>query len=220
MAQSNRSRLGVSAKALNKSFNPLFQNMSTLLSELDSSPPKDGDLVDQILKEMNGSGGNASFQHQQPSPAMMMPSNPGIQPVQMSNTALSSHVMDNGPATAHMIGGSQPTPADFAAAMHGVPVAQPQASNPPVQAPDYAQYRPAKRSLFKRFGEEFKVPLLVALLVFVFSLPVVNFLFAHYLPSLVLPTGQLKMLGLVIKSAGAGVLFWILQRIIVPLFSL
>ena len=197
--------------------------MSTLLSELDSSPPKDGDLVDQILKEMNGNGGQnaASFQHQQPSPASMMPANPGMPPVQMSNTMMNSHVMDNGPATAHMIGGSQPTPADFAAAMHGVPVAQPQASNPPVQHnPDYAAYRPSKRSLFQRFGEEFKIPILVSLIVFVFSLPVINFLFAHYLPSLVLPTGQLKMLGLAIKSAGAGVLFWLLQRIIVPLFSL
>ena len=95
-----------------KSFTTLFQNMSTLLSELDSSPPKDGDLVDQILKEMNGNG-HGSFQHQQPSPAMMMPSNPGMPPTQMSNTVLGSHIMDNGPATAHMIGGSQPTPADF-----------------------------------------------------------------------------------------------------------
>lgn len=219
MARLSRSRFNV-REDLEKSFKPLSQNMSTLLSELDSSPPKDGDLVDQILKEMNGGQGN-SFQHQQPSPAMMMPANPGMPPVQMSNTALSSHVMDNGPATAHMIGGSQPTPADFAMAMHGVPVAQPQASNPPVQRQaDYAQYRPSKRSLIQRFGEEFKIPILVALLVFVFSLPVVNFLFAHYLPSLVLPTGQLKMLGLAIKSAGAGVLFWFLQRIIVPLFSL
>lgn len=199
--------------------------MSTLLSDLETSsgPAKDGDLVDQIIKEMNGGGGGPQGANMfvapppPPSPAMM-PSNPGMMPVQMSNTALSSHHMDNAPATAHMIGGSQPTPADFAAAMHGgAPLNQDMNATP---AYEHQVIRSSKRSMLQRVGEEFKIPMLVALLVFVFSLPVVNFLFAHYLPYLVLPTGQLKTLGLVIKSLAAGVMFWILQRIIVPLFSL
>jgi hypothetical protein len=199
--------------------------MSTLLSDLETSsgPAKDGDLVDQIIKEMNGGGGGPQGANMfvapppPPSPAMM-PSNPGMMPVQMSNTALASHHMDNGPATAHIIGGSQPTPADFAAAMHGgAPLNQNMNSTP---AYEHQVVRSSKRSMLQRLGEEFKIPMLVALLVFVFSLPVVNFLFAHYLPFLVLPTGQLKTLGLVIKSLAAGVMFWILQRIIVPLFSL
>ena len=133
----------------------------------------------------------------------------------MSNTALSSHHMDNGPATAHMIGGSTPTPADFAAAMGGAPMAY---ENNPAPAPPIQRH--SKRSILQRLGEEFKIPMLVALLVFVFSLPVVNFLFAHYIPYLVMPTGQLKTIGVIIKSLAAGVVFWILQRIIVPLFSL
>jgi hypothetical protein len=201
--------------------------MSTLLSDLETSsgPAKDGDLVDQIIKEMNGGAGGGPqganmFVPPQPPPSpAMMPSNPGMMPVQMSNTALSSHHMDNGPATAHMIGGSQPTPADFAAAMHGgAPLNHAEAN--PTPAYEHQVVRSSKRSMLQRIGEEFKIPMLVALLVFVFSLPVVNFLFAHYLPYLVLPTGQLKTLGLVIKSLAAGVMFWILQRIIVPLFSL
>uniref|UniRef100_A0A6C0JUU2 Uncharacterized protein n=1 Tax=viral metagenome TaxID=1070528 RepID=A0A6C0JUU2_9ZZZZ len=201
--------------------------MSTLLSDLESSPGpgKDGDLVDQIIKEMNGGsgggpqGGANMFVTPQPPPSpAMMPSNPGMMPVQMSNTALSSHHMDNGPATAHMIGGAQPTAADFAAAMHG---GSPLNNDPePTPAYERPHTRPSKRSMLQRIGEEFKIPMLVALLVFVFSLPVVNFLFAHYLPYLVLPTGQLKVAGLVIKSLAAGVMFWVLQRIIVPLFSL
>lgn len=198
--------------------------MSTLLSDLDSSPGpgKDGDLVDQIIKEMNGGGvspqaANMFVSPQAPPSPAMMPANPGIMPSQMSNTALSSHHMDNGPATAHMIGGAQPTPADFAAAMHG---GAPMAHEVAV-APAQAQLsRPYKRSIVQRLGEEFKIPMLVALLVFVFSLPVVNFLFAHYLPYLVMPTGQLKTIGLIVKSFAAGLVFWILQRIIVPLFSL
>ena len=173
---------------------------------------------------MNGGSNNSSPQgagmfispQAPPSPAMM-PSNPGMMPVQMSNTALSSHHMDNGPATAHMIGGATPSPADFAAAMHGgTPMNYESDATPVIPAPS----RPYKRSILQRIGEEFKIPMLVALLVFVFSLPVVNFLFAHYLPYFVLPTGQLKTIGLIIKSLAAGVVFWVLQRIIVPLFSL
>jgi hypothetical protein len=193
--------------------------MSTLLSDLDSSPGSggDGDLVDQIIKEMNGSGGGANmFTPPQPPPSpAMMPSNPGMMPVQTSNTALSSHHMDNAPATAHMIGGAQPTPADFAAAMHGGPMIQ-----EPAPAYERPVVRSSKRSMMQLVGEEFKIPLLVALIVFVFSLPVVNFLFSHYFPYLVMPTGQLKTLGLGAKSLVAGVVFWVLQRIIVPLFSL
>jgi hypothetical protein len=180
--------------------------MSTLLSDLDSSPPgpsKDGDLVEQILKEMNGPP---------------LPSTPAMIPAQMSNTAVSAHTMGTNPATAHVIGGAHPTPADFAAAMHsggggGAPYQDP--APPAVQ-----QYRPPKKSYIQRFLEEFKIPILVSIIVFVFSLPVINFLFAHYLRSMVLATGQLTMVGLLIKSLGAGVVFWVLQRVIVPLFSI
>ena len=58
------------------------------------------------------------------------------------------------------------------------------------------------------------------MIVFVFSLPVVNFLFAHYIPSMVMPTGQLTTLGLLVKSMAAGSAFWMLQRVVVPLLSL
>jgi len=180
--------------------------MSTLLSDLDSShvgPSKDGDLVEQILKEMNGPP---------------IPSTPAMISAQMPNTAVSSHTMATNPAMAHVIGGAHPTPADFAAAMHsggggGAPYQDP----PP---PAIQQYRPSKKSYIQRFLEEFKIPILVSIIVFVFSLPVINFLFAHYIPSMVLSTGQLTAIGLLIKSLGAGVVFWILQRVIVPLFSI
>jgi hypothetical protein len=194
-------------------FRPRISEMSTLLSDLEGSPPKDGDLVDQILKEMNTG----------PSPASSM------QAGQMSNTAMSARMMDPAPATAHVIGNSQPTPGDFAAAIHGTSNqgSQPQAAGQgqmyapaPTPTPSPVYHVPSKRTLTQRFGEEFKIPILVAVLVFVFSLPVVNFLFAHYLPSMVLPTGQLKTLGLLIKSLAAGVSFWVMQRVIVPLFSL
>jgi len=127
--------------------------------------------------------------------------------------------MDSGPARAHMIGNSQPTPADFATAMHGGG-AYASANEQAVPKPSYAAAFKQRKSLMQRLTDEFKVPILVAILVFAFSLPVVNFLFAHYFPSMMLPTGQLTTVGLVIKSLGAGAFFWVLQRVIVPLFSL
>ena len=188
--------------------------MSTLLSDLDSSSPgpsKDGDLVDQILKEMNGPP-------LAPSPAMI--------PAQMSNTAVSSYSMATNPATAHVIGGAHPTPADFAAAMHSggnnspSNLAASAAYQEPPPAVPQPQYRPPKKSYIQRFGDEFKIPLIVSIIVFIFSLPVINFVFARYLPSMVMSTGQLTTVGLAIKSLTAGATFWILQRVIVPLLSL
>jgi len=191
--------------------------MSTLLSDLDSSPSsgRDGDLVDQILNEMNSGGTTLP----PPTPSGF-PSNSGVISAPSQNTVVNSHVMDSGPARSHMIGNSQPTPADFAAAMHGAGGGGSYASaNEPLPPPPVRPY-PMRKSLVQRFTDEFKVPLMVAVLVFAFSLPVVNFLFAHYFPSMILPTGQLTMVGLVLKSLVAGTSFWVLQRVIVPLFSL
>jgi len=190
--------------------------MSTLLSDLDSSPPsgRDGDLVDQILNEMN-SGGNTL---PPPTPSGF-PNNSGVISSPTQTTVVNSHVMDSGPPRAHMIGNSQPTPADFAAAMHGSGNASYAPANEPLPPPVLAPYK-MRKSLLQRFIDEFKTPFIVSVLVFVFSLPVVNFLFAHYFPSMILATGQLTMLGLVVKSLVAGSSFWVLHRLVVPLFSL
>jgi hypothetical protein len=207
--------------------------MSTLISELESAPALgDGDFVQSILADMNGGQGASPVQ---PPPAIQaqapMMNSPG------PNT-IAPHVMDNGPATAHIIGNTHPTPGDFARVMAGgggsaapsaatQPTAAPQGGAwgaglanyqaGPVRAP---MYIPAKKSWLARTLEQFRVPILVAILVFVFSLPVVNFLFAHYLPSMVKSTGELTFVGLVIKSVGAGLSYWSLQQVIVPLLSL
>jgi hypothetical protein len=67
--------------------------------------------------------------------------------------------------------------------------------------------------------DEFRVAFFVSIIVFVFSLPVINILFAHYIPYMVKSTGDLTWLGLGVKSLIAGLTFWILQRVIVPLLS-
>lgn len=195
--------------------------MSTLLSELDTAPAQgDGDFVQNILNEMNGGAG---------------PTNPPIQPppavggfnqgvIQAPNpNTIAPRQMDAGPATAHMIGNSQPTPADFAQMMNTGPVAAGQGewgSTYQAQQPRAAPVAAPKRSWLARSLDEVRIASFVSILVFVFSLPVVNFLFAHYLPWSVKSTGELTMVGLLIKSLAAGVSFWILQKVIVPLLSL
>lgn len=143
--------------------------------------------------------------------------------------------MDPNPATSHVIGRDHPTPADFAAAMHGVR----DNGMPTMMAPPQGQFAPQqgggqwmpqqqmapqpmqeKRNIYSRIADEVKTPLLVTLLVFIFSIPVVNVLFSHYIPSLVKPTGDLTTVGVLTKSVLAGATFWILQRVVAPLISL
>jgi hypothetical protein len=196
--------------------------MSTLLSELDSAPAQgDGDFVQNILNEMNG-GAGPSNPAIQPPPAVGG-FNQGVMNAPNPNT-IAPHQMDNVPATAHMIGNSQPTAGDFARMMNSGPVAAHQGDQMgAAYQPQQRAAAPApapKRSWLARSMDEFRVAFFVAILVFVFSLPVVNFLFAHYIPSLVKSTGELTLVGLLVKSFAAGGAFWILQRVIVPLLSL
>jgi hypothetical protein len=65
-----------------------------------------------------------------------------------------------------------------------------------------------------------KVPILVSLIVFLFSLPIINIIIGTYIPSFVKGTGELTVLGLLLKSFTAGGTFWLLQRVVVPLLSL
>jgi hypothetical protein len=198
--------------------------MSTLLSELDSAPAQgDGDFVQNILNEMNGGSGPTN-PPVQPPPAVGG-FNQGVINSPNPNT-IAPRQMDTGPATAHMIGNSQPTPADFAQIMNtgGGPTAAPQGGDQwgSSYQPQQRAASPSapKRSWFSRSLDELRVAFFVAILVFVFSLPVVNFLFAHYIPSMVKSTGELTMIGLLVKSLAAGGSFLVLQKVIVPLLSL
>lgn len=205
--------------------------MSTLIGELDEKPALgDGDLVQNILAEMNGmggaSGGGSATGGQMP-PALQG----GVINAPNPNS-VAQHTLDNGPATSHIIGGQHPSPGDFQQAMYGGGQGgkvQPadswgagMAEYAPAQqarAPAVAS-KPAGKSFTARVLDEFRIPFFVVILVFVFSLPVVNFLFAHYVPWMTKPTGELTTVGLLVKSVGAGAAFWIIQRVIVPLLSL
>lgn len=198
----------------------------TLLSELDAGGgqnTQDSDIVEKILHDMNaGSGGNPV---QLPGRGMSAPPPPlpaqGPPGVPINSTF--NQVADPLTAQAHVIGKDHPTPGDFAAAMYGMN-----------RSPEAAMYNgggtsrgaqeeyyeePTKKNLYARVWDEAKTPLMVTLLFFVISLPAVNVLVAHYLPTLILPTGALNMVGLVAKAFLAGLLFWILQRVVAPLLK-
>ncbi len=199
----------------------------TLLSDLDSKKPveNDGDLVQQILADMNTShgGGNQMMPTQQ-----ALPPAPSARAMHAMNdpnpNTMMQYSMDNQPPTAHIIGGQHPNPADFASLlpnqghMMGAPYysggggAPVPPSRPP---PEDGWLKSSKKSLLR----ELKTPLLVAIIVFLVSLPFVNAMIGLYFPRLLRVGGDPTSIGLLVKSLSAGVFFWVLQRVLVPLVA-
>lgn len=189
----------------------------TLLSDLDGGGGGgggDGDLVQKILSDMN-----IPSSSQRPSPPPLPAQTPVYHQQMASSTAPMS--MDSRIPTSHMIGNEHPTPADFAAAMAGagsgpVPMHPMHPMNPMMPA----QQQQEGKNFYGRVVDEIKVPIVVALLFFVFSLPPIRVLLAHYLPTFLKSTGEFNTVGLVAVSGIVGASFWILQRVIAPLLSL
>jgi hypothetical protein len=198
----------------------------TLLSDLDGTGGADGDLVQKILSDMNipsNSGARpippAMQHHQQAPPQQYHPA-----------SSTQNMTMDSQVPTSHMIGNEHPTPADFAAAMVGVASSRPDvatmsASYDASPMPGFTSEGPAEpatatKNIYSRIVSEIKVPALVAILFFVFSLPPIRVLVSHYMRTLIKPTGELNLLGLIFVSGIVGAVFWILQRVIAPLLSL
>jgi hypothetical protein len=209
----------------------------TLLSDLDGSGTMggDGDLVQKILSDMNipsdSSQGTGAFRGSAPPPL------PAQTPQSYNQMAGSTQpmTMDSRIPTSHMIGNEHPTPADFAAAMVGSRVdpgamygnasasaaypQQGQGQGQPIPGSMPYDATPSK-NIYGTILGEIKIPAIVALLFFVFSLPPVRVLVAHYMPSLIKATGEFHITGLLVISMMVGITFWILQRIIAPLLSL
>jgi hypothetical protein len=193
----------------------------TLLSDLDSKTPvmsKDDDLVNKILADMNVSSQANPVMNAPPPPSgngrvINSPNPNSIYPV----------AIDPGTATAHMIGKDYPSPADFANLMHS-----PQFTHGGSQFANVAQPRmmaqptliePTKGNLYSDIIVQIKQPLLVAIIVFIVSLPIINVLIGHYVPSLLRLGGDLTTAGLVVKSLIGGFLFWFIQKVLVPLMA-
>lgn len=207
----------------------------TSLEDLESKHPvnNDGDLVQQILADMNtGSNGGNQMMSAQPPALPPAPSARASYAMNDPNpNTMMHHAMDVSAPTAHLIGGQHPSPADFAALLPnnghfgptggmGSPYYSGGGNNVPVMPPqppkeEMGWIKSSKMSIIR----EMKTPLLVAILVFVVSLPVINTMLGLYFPRLLRVGGDLTTIGLLVKSLCAGLFFWILQRVLVPLVS-
>ncbi len=141
------------------------------------------------------------------------------------------HMPDPMVASAHMIGSAHPTQADFQQMM--------MASN---QYSSYGQggfsgagYGPGagyggngpmlpaespKKNWNAIWVDELRQPFIVMIILFVITLPWFHLLVSHYAPQFLKPTGEFTTLGLVVRAALGGALFWFLQRIVAPLIVL
>jgi hypothetical protein len=203
----------------------------TLITDLDTaSSVSDTDIVAQIMADMNAPASSSQQQQQYAAPtAPPMPISQSApmqmqQPTHMINAgpmpnSMLQNTIDPNVATAHIIGNRQPTPADFAALM-GAPI-----SHPGYAMPAHASMAAPveEKSLGSLIGNnwlrELKTPILVAIIFCVMSLPVINVMIGHYFPRLLRIGGDLTMTGLGVKSLMAGALFFIIQRVLVPLVT-
>ena len=81
-------------------------------------------------------------------------------------------------------------------------------------------YEEPKKNWQGQWIDELKQPILVAIILFVMTLPAVNLLASHYAPSLLRPGGDLNTMGMLARAAVGGALYWVFQRVIAPLVSL
>ena len=191
----------------------------TLLSDLDGKAPvtsnKDDDLVNRILADMNmPSSGNPIMSAPPP------PSGNGGRMIQSPNpTSTYPMASDPATATAHMIGKDYPTTADFANLMHAPSYSHGGSAYATYQQPmaPPTLMEATHVNLYSEILSQLKQPILVAIIIFLVSLPVLNVLIGHYVPSLIQMNGDVTTVGLMAKSAIGGGLFWLIQKVLVPL---
>ena len=202
----------------------------TLLSDLDSKAPvfsnKDDDLVNKILTDMNIPSQSNPIMNPHP------PSGGNGRIISTSNPNSTYPVaMDPATATAHMIGKDYPTSADFAHLMNSQQFSQggggshggSQFANVPSHT-IMTQQQPTliesvRGSMYSDIFSQIKQPIFVAIIIFVVSLPIINVLIGHYLPSFLRIGGDLTTAGLGVKALIGGFLFWFIQKILVPLMA-
>jgi hypothetical protein len=190
----------------------------TLISDLSDRSPvsNDDDLVNKILADMNiPSQSNAAMNAPPPASNGRVINSPN------PNTTYPTAI-DPGTATAHLIGKDYPTAADFANLMHAPSYSHGGSQFASVMQPQVQQpvlISDAKGNMYTDILAQIKQPLLVAIIVFIVSLPVLNVLMGHYLPNLLRAGGDLTTAGMLVKSLFAGFLFWFIQKVLVPLMT-
>ena len=196
----------------------------TMLSDLGQGTPdnSDGDFVQRILADLNTSESASNpVMNNMPPPA----GNGRVINSPNPNTTYPL-AMDPATATAHMIGKDFPTAGDFSTMMNqssGAPYQQGQqqmggGQQMQSQPPILTQLTTGK-GYVNDLIHQMRQPLLVAIIFFIVSLPVINVLIGYYMPSLLRAGGDLTTVGLLVKSLGAGAAYWIILNVLVPLVS-
>lgn len=203
-------------------------NAGTLLSDLDGKVPiaGDGDLVNMIYQDMNQGDMRPGI----PSGAApggiqgkMMP----MPPPQQSNQ---HYQMDSVPPTAHIIGGQHPTSADFAQMLQSSAPGFASAGwsgssgsveqqNAQLAAQIAAMQAKQGKAWSNYIADEMRIPILIAILVFIINLPFLSVLVAHYAPWMLKTSGDMNMYGQISKALLVAALFWASNRVILPLLG-
>lgn len=192
----------------------------TLLGDLDSKTPvmsKDDDLVNKILADMNMPSSSNPIMSAPPPP-----SGNGSRMIQSPNpNTIYPMSSDPATATAHMIGKDYPSTADFANLMHAPSYSHGGSAFANVSPQQMMGPSPTlvetKGNLYADIISQAKQPILVAIIIFIVSLPFINVLIGHYVPSLLRIGGDVTTAGLAVKSIFGGFLFWFIQKVLVPL---
>jgi len=191
----------------------------TLLGDLDGKAPvmsKDDDLVNKILADMNMPSSSNPIMSAPPPP-----SGNGNRMIQSPNpNSVYPMASDPSTATAHMIGKDYPSTADFANLMHAPSYSHGGSAFANVSqqmAPPMPTLVETKGNFYSDIISQVKQPILVAMIIFLISLPIINVLIGHYLPSLLRIGGDVTTAGLAVKSIIGGFMFWFIQKVLVPL---
>jgi hypothetical protein len=86
-------------------------------------------------------------------------------------------------------------------------VAAPLPQSPPQYTPMEEEYRPRRKNFWGNLTDRIRDPIMVSVIVFVLSLPVLHTLLAKYVGWAFAVGGQLSWLGLIAMSLFAGVVF-------------
>ena len=202
-------------------------NAGTLLTDLDSKAPiaGDGDLVNMIYQDMNQGDMRSGIPSGAAPGGVQGPMMP-MPPPQQSNQ---HYQMDSVPPTAHIIGGQHPTAADFAnmvqssgSTMHasagwaGPSTGQ---QNAQLAAQIAAMQSSQGKAWSNYIADELRMPILIAILVFVVNLPFLSVLVAHYAPWMLKSSGDMNLYGQISKALLVGALFLGANRVILPLLG-
>jgi hypothetical protein len=197
-------------------------NAGTLLSDLDGKAPVagDNDLVNMIYKDMNSGSGPSPGPEMRPGGAIQMMPSPQTHHMNQ---------MDTVPATAHVIGGQHPSAGDFAhmlqssstgfapGAWGAAPQGQRQMTPEDLAAQLSAMQAQQGKAWSSFLTDEMKVPVLIALLVFIVNMPFVSVLVAHYAAWMLKTSGEMNLYGEVFKSVLVAGLFWGANKVLLPL---